>query len=273
MFIKVPKKNYFGFTSCNRIFTSLLMTLIFLDFVACSVLCEANNTTSRHNNLGNFILFYLFNSDLGVSEPQKCARRAGGRAKVRKGRARARRSNVSNASAMILANSVQAVTMAMDNPIAEALVVANAIKEVGKVIPHIVESADVVGDMIANGSAEGPSAEAHFEEKAGQAEGSVKISAGRFTVKEENLSAEANGPNTSARFVANDREVGAMVGAELGSASVSAGPVGVKVGLGVETGARISADGGEVKVLGCGLSLGRTTGISLFGNELKFKLW
>uniref|UniRef100_A0A3B3SB71 Uncharacterized protein n=1 Tax=Paramormyrops kingsleyae TaxID=1676925 RepID=A0A3B3SB71_9TELE len=90
---------------------------------------------------------------------------------------------------------------------------------------------------------------------------------------EDDVSAEASGPNASAMFVANNKEAQIMVGAEIASASVSAGPVGMKVGLGVETGARVGDDGAEVKVLGCGMSIGRTMGASFFGNELKFRLW
>lgn len=98
----------------------------------------------------------------------------------------------------------------------------------------------------------------------------AKASVGHVRVTEDDVSVEASSPNASAMFVANNREV--MVGAEIASASVSAGPVGVKVGLGVKTGARVGDDGAELKVLGCGMSVGRTTGVSLFGNELKFRL-
>nr|XP_023678439.1 uncharacterized protein LOC111849629 [Paramormyrops kingsleyae] len=101
----------------------------------------------------------------------------------------------------------------------------------------------------------------------------AKVSAGRIRVTEDDVSAEASGPNASAMFVANNKEAQIMVGAEIASASVSAGPVGMKVGLGVETGARVGDDGAEVKVLGCGMSIGRTMGASFFGNELKFRLW
>lgn len=101
----------------------------------------------------------------------------------------------------------------------------------------------------------------------------AKASAGHIRVTEDDVSVEASGPNASPMFVANNREAQVMVGAEIASASVSAGPVGVKVGLGVKTGARVGDDGAELKVLGCGMSVGRTTGVSLFGNELKFRLW
>ncbi|KAL6475744.1 hypothetical protein MHYP_G00167840 [Metynnis hypsauchen] len=85
--------------------------------------------------------------------------------------------------------------------------------------------------------------------------------------------AEARGPNASACAEANVLEAGAMARAEVVSASASAGPVGVKVGLGVDTGVKVGPTKIEAKVLGTGFTFGSTMGVSLFGNELKFKLW
>uniref|UniRef100_A0A3B4CP53 Uncharacterized protein n=1 Tax=Pygocentrus nattereri TaxID=42514 RepID=A0A3B4CP53_PYGNA len=108
--------------------------------------------------------------------------------------------------------------------------------------------------------------------------------------------AEAKGPNASANAEANLAEAGAMARAEVGSASASAGPANVfeagamaraevggasasagpveaKLGLGVDTGVKISPTKIEAKVLGTGVTLGSTMGISLFGSELKIKLW
>lgn len=64
-----------------------------------------------------------------------------------------------------------------------------------------------------------------------------------------------------------------MARAEIGSAAASAGPLNVKVGLGVDTGIKINPDKVELKLLGTGLTLGSTMGISLFGSEFKVKLW
>lgn len=59
--------------------------------------------------------------------------------------------------------------------------------------------------------------------------------------------------------------------ADLGSASVKVGSASTNIAL--DTGLKISEDTAEVKVLGTGVTVGRTMGVSLFGNDLKFKLW
>ncbi|KAG7324750.1 hypothetical protein KOW79_011066 [Hemibagrus wyckioides] len=87
------------------------------------------------------------------------------------------------------------------------------------------------------------------------------------------FSVEANGPNASAEASANETEFGAMAGAELGSVSAAAGPVEAKLGLGVDTGVKISSDKIEAKVLGTGVTFGSTIGISFLGSEFKIKLW
>ncbi|KAL7856538.1 hypothetical protein SRHO_G00154370 [Serrasalmus rhombeus] len=96
---------------------------------------------------------------------------------------------------------------------------------------------------------------------------------GRAGARWSIFQAEARGPNASANAEANLAEAGAMARAEVGSASASAGPLGVKVGLGVDTGVKIGPTKIEAKFLGTGLTLGSTMGVSLFGNELKIKLW
>ena len=80
--------------------------------------------------------------------------------------------------------------------------------------------------------------------------------------------AEANGPNAKANAYASILGAGAMASAELGSASVRAGPVGVKVGLGVDTGARIGTTGVEVKFLGTGFKIGPETSVAFLGSEV-----
>uniref|UniRef100_A0A3B4E8I2 Uncharacterized protein n=1 Tax=Pygocentrus nattereri TaxID=42514 RepID=A0A3B4E8I2_PYGNA len=120
-------------------------------------------------------------------------------------------------------------------------------------------------------------AEAGFENKPGKripkAGAVAEAGVGRAGAHWSVFQAEAKGPNASASAEANLDEAGAMARAEVGGASASAGPVGVKLGLGVDTGVKISPTMIEAKFLGTGLTLGSTIGISLFGSELKIKLW
>lgn len=55
---------------------------------------------------------------------------------------------------------------------------------------------------------------------------------------------------------------------EEGTEWVDDGPVQVKLGLGLNTGAGVKDNSLQAKVLGCGLSLGQKVGISLFDNEI-----
>ncbi len=96
------------------------------------------------------------------------------------------------------------------------------------------------------------------------AEAGVGRARAEFSVFE----AEAKGPNASARADANVVGAGAMARAEIASASAQAGPVGVKVGLAVDTGISAGVDGLEVKFLGTGFSIGPKTSISLLGSEV-----
>lgn len=64
-----------------------------------------------------------------------------------------------------------------------------------------------------------------------------------------------------------------MAQAEVGSVSAAAGPVGVKLGLGVDTGVTVSPTKIEAKILGTGVTLGSEIGIALFGSEFKLKFW
>ncbi|KAG1926545.1 hypothetical protein F2P79_024821 [Pimephales promelas] len=79
---------------------------------------------------------------------------------------------------------------------------------------------------------------------------------------------EAKGPNASACAEANVVGVGAIARAEVASASAKAGPVGVKVGLGFDTGATIGLGGAEVKILGTGVRIGPNPAVSLLGSEV-----
>uniref|UniRef100_A0A8C1S172 Uncharacterized protein n=1 Tax=Cyprinus carpio TaxID=7962 RepID=A0A8C1S172_CYPCA len=80
--------------------------------------------------------------------------------------------------------------------------------------------------------------------------------------------AEAKGPNASAGAGASVVGAAAMARAEIASASAKAGPVGVKVGLGLDTGASIGLDGVEAKFLGTGFSIGPKTSVSVLGSEV-----
>ncbi|XP_056324305.1 uncharacterized protein si:ch73-106k19.5 [Danio aesculapii] len=92
---------------------------------------------------------------------------------------------------------------------------------------------------------------------------------GRARAEYSVFDAEAKGPNASAGAEASTAlTAGAMARAEIGSVSANAGPVGVKLGLGVDTGASIGVDGLEVKVLGIGFSVGPRTSISFLGSEV-----
>ncbi|KAF5894076.1 legumain-like isoform X2, partial [Clarias magur] len=73
------------------------------------------------------------------------------------------------------------------------------------------------------------------------------------------------GPNASASAEAKGLEAGAMDRVEPGRVSAVAGPVGVKLGLGFDTGVSVSPTKVEVKLLGTGVILGSKMGIALFG--------
>ncbi|KAK9966908.1 hypothetical protein ABG768_003990 [Culter alburnus] len=91
---------------------------------------------------------------------------------------------------------------------------------------------------------------------------------GRARAELSVLEAEAKGPNASAGAEASLTGVAAMARAEIASASASAGPVGLKVGLGVDTGASIGLGGVEAKFLGTGFSIGPKTSVSVLGSEV-----
>ncbi|XP_051560068.1 uncharacterized protein LOC127444627 isoform X1 [Myxocyprinus asiaticus] len=91
---------------------------------------------------------------------------------------------------------------------------------------------------------------------------------GRARAELSVLEAEAKGPNASAGAEANILGAAAMVRAEIGSVSAKAGPVGIKLGLGVDTGVSVSPLGFEAKFLGTGISVGTKTSVSLLGSEV-----
>ncbi|XP_058648240.1 uncharacterized protein LOC131549785 [Onychostoma macrolepis] len=110
-----------------------------------------------------------------------------------------------------------------------------------------------------------------FEDKPGKripkAGYSAAAGVGRARAEYSVFEAEAKGPNASAGAEASVVGVGAMARAEIASASAKAGPVGVKVGLGFDTGASAGVDGVEVKFLGTGITIGPKTSISVLGSE------
>ncbi len=79
--------------------------------------------------------------------------------------------------------------------------------------------------------------------------------------------AEAKGPNASAGAEISGVGVGAMARAEIASASAKAGPLGVKVGLGFDTGCICWSGWRGGQFLGTGFSVGKKNSISVLGNE------
>uniref|UniRef100_A0A671QCG1 Uncharacterized protein n=1 Tax=Sinocyclocheilus anshuiensis TaxID=1608454 RepID=A0A671QCG1_9TELE len=94
---------------------------------------------------------------------------------------------------------------------------------------------------------------------------------GRARAEYSAFEAEAKGPNASAGAEVSGIRAGAMARAEIASASAKAGPVGLKVGLGFDTGLSAGVDGVEAKVLGTGFSIGKKTSVSVLGNEACFE--
>ncbi|XP_052425442.1 uncharacterized protein LOC127968339 [Carassius gibelio] len=96
---------------------------------------------------------------------------------------------------------------------------------------------------------------------------------GRARAEYSIFEAEAKGPSASFGIEAKEGKLGAMARAEIASASAKAGPVGVKVGLGFDTGASIGLGGVEAKILGFGFSFGSKMGVSLLGSEVSFSFF
>lgn len=97
--------------------------------------------------------------------------------------------------------------------------------------------------------------------------GFIEMEAESTKVEFREIQLEAKGSSAAARAEVSALGASAMVRGELASASASIGPVGVKVGLGVDTGASIGVEGIEAKVLGTGFSIGPKTSISVLGSE------
>lgn len=145
-------------------------------------------------------------------------------------------------------------------------------------ILDIIDYYDRPGQAYAEGLYAGTDTYAHaFEDEPGKripkAGAVAEAGVGRVGAAWSIFSAEAKGPNAAAKAEANILEAGAIAKAEVGSAAAFAGPLNVKVGLGVDTGIKINPDKVELKLLGTGLTLGSTLGISFFGSEFKVNLW
>ncbi|XP_052466558.1 uncharacterized protein LOC128022810 [Carassius gibelio] len=147
----------------------------------------------------------------------------------------------------------------------------------GSGIIGMIDTIDRPADANAEGTyaRAGAYAEA-FENKPGKripkagvyAEAGIGRASAEFSV----FRVEAKGPNAAASAEATAARLGAgaMAQAEIGSASASAGPLDVKLGLGVDTGGYIGLGGVEAKFLGTGFSIGRKTSISFLNSELSF---
>ncbi|XP_059393570.1 uncharacterized protein LOC132126389 [Carassius carassius] len=134
-------------------------------------------------------------------------------------------------------------------------------------------------DRPASASAEGGYAEqdlyaSGFENKPGKrlpkAGYLAEAGVGRARAEYSVFEAEAKGPSASFDAEAKLGKLGAMARAEIASASAKAGPIGVKVGLGFDTGASIGVGGMEAKILGIGFSFGSKMGLSFLGSEVSF---
>ncbi|CAM4731386.1 unnamed protein product [Leuciscus chuanchicus] len=100
----------------------------------------------------------------------------------------------------------------------------------------------------------------------------AKAGYGRAGAEYSIFKAVAKGPNASVGAEASLVKAGAMARAELGSVSANAGPVRMKLGLGVDTGASVGVNGVEAKFLGTGFSIGPKTSVSVLGSELSFSV-
>uniref|UniRef100_W5KC96 Uncharacterized protein n=1 Tax=Astyanax mexicanus TaxID=7994 RepID=W5KC96_ASTMX len=158
-----------------------------------------------------------------------------------------------------------------------SLKIAEVIK--GKNVLYIIDYYDRPGKA----SAEGPYAEAGayacaFEDKPGNRVPKAGVFAeagvGRARAEWRVCEAEAKGPNASAGVHADILGVEAEAAASLGQAQAQFCILEAEVkGPNASAGAYATVFGVEAKVLGCGLSLGGKTSVSLLGSELSINLW
>jgi hypothetical protein len=76
------------------------------------------------------------------------------------------------------------------------------------------------------------------------------------------------GGKLGAEAEAGTQGVGANAEARLKLFEGAAAGIGIRLGVGVSTGGSVGNGGLDVKVLGCGFSIGKTTSIRAFDNEL-----
>lgn len=82
----------------------------------------------------------------------------------------------------------------------------------------------------------------------------------------------AKGPNASAGAEISPLGMKAMATAGPGTASANAGPIGVEVGLSLDTGMALGLEGEEVKIAGTGIKLGTETNVSVLGTEASYSI-
>ncbi|KAL7856537.1 hypothetical protein SRHO_G00154360 [Serrasalmus rhombeus] len=126
---------------------------------------------------------------------------------------------------------------------------------------------------IIEAEANGPNASAGAEANVLKAVAVAQAEVGSVGASIGPLGVKARGPNVAAEAEFSLLGAGAMARAEVASVAGAAGPFGVKYGLALDTGVKLSFIQGEFKFLGTGVTVGRTTGVSVLGNEVTFSLW
>lgn len=116
----------------------------------------------------------------------------------------------------------------------------------------------------------GPSASAGVQANIDGVGMMAGVKSGSLSAKFGSLDLEAKGPSASAGARVGGNEVTAMVRSEIYSTSIKAGPVGVKMAVGADTGLSAGPDGVEAKFLGTGFKIGPTTSVSLLGLTLSW---
>ncbi len=129
----------------------------------------------------------------------------------------------------------------------------------------------VGGEVTANekNAAPNASAKAKFSTNSVGAKAEAGAEANAFQFKQEKSGAEikAFGAEVGANAEAGLGGIGAKINAKLRMVDAQAVGFGVKLGAGVSTGASLGLGGVSIKAAGCGFSIGKKTGISVFDNE------
>jgi len=116
----------------------------------------------------------------------------------------------------------------------------------------------------------GPNAsvEAYAATKSTAVKAGASAGAHVFKFKKDSVEIKTFGVEVGARVEAGAGGIGAGVEAKATLVEAEGGGCGVKLGLGVSTGAEIGPGGVSAKVAGVGFSLGKKVGISVFDNEI-----